>query len=280
MRPALAAQVRFDAEVGAAGNQRRVGITRRGSQTTRRRLDGRENPPARDRVERRSGPAEPILQRSRGSGAERQRRIANRTVAGAAAQIAGHRQRIARAGSIRPVLLGEQAHDEPGRAVAALRTAGRGNRLLRRRQRAVRREPFDGDRPHDRRPVPRAAGSCSRHDRRSPSRTARRTPPRMRRTRLPRTLPWRRSALERAGNRAGSSLPRRRRRRTRALRSPRTRSSRQPCPSWAQPVSRSLSAIWPVGANGEPLTPPKTPRGRRAEPAAGRRRPRAGTRRS
>src|SRR6188768_2538584 len=67
----------------------------------------------------------------------------------------------------------------------------------------------------------------------------------MRRTRLPRTLPLRRSARGRAENRAGSFRTRGRRRAP-ALRSPRTRSSGQASPSLAQPVSRSLSAIWKV----------------------------------
>ena len=57
--------------------------------------------------------------------------VADGTVAGASAQIAGERHRVARAEPVGTVLLAEQAHHEPGRAVAALRSAGRGHRGLR-----------------------------------------------------------------------------------------------------------------------------------------------------
>ena len=130
VRPPLAPQVRLDAEIGAAGDQRGVGIWPQHRDAFRRASTGREKPSTVDALERRRRPLEAIAEAARRRADRRQRRIANRAIAGAAAQIAGHRQRIAWPLPVAPVLLGEQAHDEARRAVAALRSAGGRHRLL------------------------------------------------------------------------------------------------------------------------------------------------------
>ena len=78
----------------------------------------------------RRGPRQAVEKGSGGRGAERERGVADGPVAGAAAEIAAQLVGIARAGAAGTVVLGEQAHHEARRAVAALRTAARGHRLL------------------------------------------------------------------------------------------------------------------------------------------------------
>ena len=56
--------------------------------------------------------------------ADGENRVSNRTIAGAAAEIARQGQRVARSVSIRPILFRKQAHDKSRRAIATLRRTG------------------------------------------------------------------------------------------------------------------------------------------------------------
>ena len=165
VRPARAAQVRFDAQVGAAGDDDvapgwLASIAKHSASVV-----GREKrvQRARDRAAARAAPRRSQKRAGRRR-PERERRVANRTIARAPAEIARHRQRIARTDAVPAVVLGEQAHDEAGRAVAALRSAGRGHGLLRLGQLAVVGERLHGVDLVVRRPTAARAGSCSPRD--------------------------------------------------------------------------------------------------------------------
>ena len=156
-RSADAADVDLDAPVGAARDHRRVRVL--GQQRERVGEVVRPGEPAAPRGRRRGGRGGrgPGRQRVvRGRVAQRVRGVADRAVAGAAAEVA----RTARAGRSRwgrardvgrcavgrgralgPVVLGRHAADEARRAVAALRAAADGHLLLHGVQVAGRAEP-------------------------------------------------------------------------------------------------------------------------------------------
>ena len=141
-RMAIALLGDADHDVGAAGDQRRVRARRQAAEADRRGWSGARTARRRARcrrgVARRHGRGElgqPWIV-GRPAPAASRATSANRPVAGAAAQVAADRLGIEAVAS-GPVVLAEQADDEAGRAVAALRAAGADHRLLDRMQPAV-----------------------------------------------------------------------------------------------------------------------------------------------
>ena len=164
--------------------------------------------------------AEPVGRRR----AERSRGIGDGPVPRAAAEVAVEGTRIAGADPSRAVVLRHQAHDEAGRAIAALRSASGREGLLRRRQAIVVCKRLDGvdfaaggHRQQHQAAVDRAvlAACLVRTVRTGSPRHRRRTPPR-------RSLPWHPSGRAIAGSRAASCRPTPRGR-GRPVRSARTR---------------------------------------------------------
>ena len=176
---------------------------RRGEEARPRR---RRKRPRRHRARRRRcGRRWPLAPRMRRRGSPAQaceRRVDDRAVARAAAEIAGERivDGLA-AHRPRAVLVErEQAHHDAGRAEAALRAVMLDHRRLHRMERAVVGEVLDGD---DLGAVDLAEQEDAGVDRlvAEPAVAAAvRAPPCRRRNRLPRSLPWCRNAADRVSD--------------------------------------------------------------------------------
>src|SRR5262245_14212575 len=137
-------QIRLDRKIGPSRNHSSFGML------PQQRHAFRECRRPRESIEKRclhrgSGRTQPVEQRSFRGFAQRQRRIANRTIAGASAQIAAHRVRVAQTLASRPMLFGEKAHHEAGRAVSALRAAPFRDGALHRRHLAALRKRLNRD---------------------------------------------------------------------------------------------------------------------------------------
>src|SRR5882762_8900590 len=94
MRPATASQIRLDAEIRGARDDRRVGSGGEDGETV---IDCRGAGKAIrcDRSDARRRPLESIAKLTRRRRTERKRRVADRTVSSAPAQVAGEREWIA-----------------------------------------------------------------------------------------------------------------------------------------------------------------------------------------
>ena len=156
VRRAAAAQVGLDAPVGGAGDHRRVGVL--GQEGERVGEVGRAGEPRHPgRGDRGSRAGLSLRQRvRRGGGTQRPGRVADRAVAGAAAEVAADGVEVEAVGAVlrvglvvrravgAVVLRGHRA-DEAGRAVAALRPAADRELGLDRVQVAGVAEPLGGD---------------------------------------------------------------------------------------------------------------------------------------
>ena len=123
VRPPAETEVGFDGHVRGAGNPARVRVFGSNRQALNLRSGPVEDCSVRFELEvlqRRGRERQAIAKNPARSASQRERRVADRPIAGAPAQISAERLGLARTCSIRAIVLGPQTHDESRSTVTAL----------------------------------------------------------------------------------------------------------------------------------------------------------------